>query len=70
MKLLESEMSGTSFESDSIDIDKISDVKIDITAELGQTQIPIKYALELVRGSVIELDTLNRCRYKSLRKRD
>lgn len=43
----------------SLDIDRISDVKINITAELGRTRVPIKYALELVRGSLIELDTLN-----------
>lgn len=43
----------------SLDIKRISDVKIDITAELGRTRVPIKYALELVRGSLIELDTLN-----------
>lgn len=40
-------------------INRIADVKINITAELGRTQVPIKYALELVRGSLIELDTLN-----------
>ncbi len=41
------------------DLERLSDVKINITAELGKTQIPIKYALELVRGSIVELDTLN-----------
>lgn len=40
-------------------INRIADVKINITAELGRAQVPIKYALELVRGSLIELDTLN-----------
>lgn len=44
---------------DPADLQRLSDVKINITAELGKTQIPIKYALELVRGSVVELDTLN-----------
>jgi len=43
----------------SLDIERLSDVKINITAELGRTRVPIKYALELVRGSLIELDTLN-----------
>ena len=43
----------------SLNIEKISDIKINITAELGRTRVPIKYALELVKGSVIELDTLN-----------
>lgn len=40
-------------------IKNLEDVKIDITAELGRTRVPIKYALELVRGSLIELDTIN-----------
>ncbi len=46
-------------EPSSLDINCLSDVKIHITAELGRTRVPIKYALELVRGSVIELDTQN-----------
>lgn len=41
------------------DIMRLADVKIKVTAELGRTQVPIKYALELVRGSLVELDTLN-----------
>lgn len=43
----------------SLDVSRLSDVKINITAELGRTRVPIKYALELVRGSLVELDTLN-----------
>lgn len=43
----------------SVDLRCLSDVKINITAELGRSRVPIKYALELVRGSLIELDTLN-----------
>lgn len=42
-----------------VDISRISDVKIHITAELGRTRVPIKYALELIRGSLVELDTMN-----------
>lgn len=42
-----------------LNVKRISDVKINITAELGRTRVPIKVALELVRGSLIELDTLN-----------
>ncbi|MDD3436833.1 MAG: FliM/FliN family flagellar motor switch protein [Candidatus Gastranaerophilales bacterium] len=45
--------------SNSLDVDRLSDVKINITAELGRTRVPIKYALELVKGSLVELDTLN-----------
>ena len=44
--------------TNSLDVDCISDVKINITAELGRTRVPIKYALELVQGSLVELDTL------------
>lgn len=43
----------------SLNVENLKDVKINITAELGRTRVPIKYALELVRGSLIELDTLN-----------
>jgi flagellar motor switch protein FliN/FliY len=42
-----------------LDIGNIADIKINITAELGRTRVPIKYALELVKGSVVQLDTLN-----------
>lgn len=42
-----------------VDISRLADVKINITAELGRTRVPIKYALELIRGSLVELDTLN-----------
>lgn len=42
-----------------VNIKSLADVKINVIAQLGKTQIPIKYALELVRGSLIELDTLN-----------
>lgn len=43
----------------SLNVEALKDVKINITAELGRTRVPIKYALELVRGSLVELDTLN-----------
>lgn len=43
----------------SLDVKNLSDVKINITAELGRTRVPIKYALELVKGSLVELDTIN-----------
>lgn len=46
-------------ERTNIDLSCISDIKINITAELGRAQVPIKYALELVGGSVVELDTQN-----------
>ena len=43
----------------SLNISRLADVQINITAELGRTRVPIKYALELVRGSLVELETLN-----------
>lgn len=46
-------------ERTNIDIDCLADININITAELGHTQVPIKYALELTTGSVVELDTQN-----------
>lgn len=42
-----------------LDIKCLADVKIHITAELGRTRVPIKHALELVRGSLVQLDTIN-----------
>lgn len=42
-----------------LNVNRLADVKINITAELGRTRVPIKVALEMVRGSLIELDTLN-----------
>lgn len=42
---------------DSMDVDAVADVEIDIQAQLGKAQIPFKYALELATGSIIELDT-------------
>lgn len=37
---------------------RLKDIKINIVAELGSTRIPVKKALELAQGSVIELDAL------------
>ncbi len=42
-----------------IDLDCLSDVSINVTAELGRTQVPVKFALELTSGSIVELDTQN-----------
>lgn len=58
-KIFQEGMSGKLTELDSIGIEQLSDIKIDITAELGRARVPIKYALELVRGSIIGLDTVN-----------
>ena len=40
------------------DIKNIADVKIDICAELGRAQVSIKQILSLIKGSILELDTL------------
>lgn len=37
-------------------LDLLMDINITLTVELGRTEIPIKKALELTRGAVIELD--------------
>lgn len=44
---------------DAISLEHLSDININITAELGRSRVPIKYALELTQNSMIELDTLN-----------
>lgn len=44
---------------EAIGIDHLTDVKINITAELGKAKVPIKYAMELIQGSLVELDTQN-----------
>jgi flagellar motor switch protein FliN/FliY len=46
-------------DKDRLTVERLSDININITAELGQSQVPIKYALELVKGSLVELNTLN-----------
>ncbi len=40
------------------DIRKLADIKIDISAELGKAQVSIKQVLSLVKGSILELDTI------------
>lgn len=41
------------------DIKKLADIKIDISAELGKAQVSIKQVLSLVKGSILELDTMD-----------
>lgn len=57
--LVKSNVVAKKIDLSAVDISRISDVKIHITAELGRTRVPIKYALELIRGSLVELDTVN-----------
>lgn len=42
---------------EAVNIDVIADLEIDLVAELGNTQIPMKCALELSQGSLVELNT-------------
>ncbi len=42
----------------SLDIERIMDVPVQLTAELGRTRITIKNLLQLSQGSVVELDGL------------
>ena len=39
-------------------IDMILDIPVQLTVELGRTKIPIRDLLQLVQGSVVELDRL------------
>jgi len=40
------------------DINRILDIPVQLTVELGRTRIPIKHILQLAQGSVVELDAL------------
>lgn len=42
----------------SVDIERILDVPVQLTAEIGRTRITIKNLLQLSQGSVVELDGL------------
>lgn len=44
---------------DAVHFEHLANINIDITAELGRSKVPIKYALELDRGSMVQLDSLN-----------
>ena len=48
----------TSMEIAKGDIDRVLDVPVQLTAELGRTRITIKNLLQLSQGSVVELDGL------------
>lgn len=57
--LTKSSTSAKKLDLSTMDVSRIADVKINVTAELGRARVPIKYALELIRGSLVELDTVN-----------
>jgi len=48
----------TAFEIARGDIDRVLDVPVQLTTELGRTRITIKNLLQLSQGSVVELDGL------------
>ena len=44
--------------SNSVDIDRVLDVPVQLTTEIGRTRLTIKNLLQLSQGSVVELDGL------------
>jgi len=40
-------------------VENLSGIQINITSELGRASVPVKYAMELTRGSLVKLDTQN-----------
>lgn len=42
---------------DALNMDLLSNIELEMMAELGRTKIPMKQALELTNGSIIELDS-------------
>ncbi len=49
---------GTASGTTPVDIERILDVPVQLTAEIGRTRITIKNLLQLSQGSVVELDGL------------
>lgn len=40
------------------DINRVLDIPVQLSVELGRKKVPIKYLLQLAQGSVVELDAL------------
>jgi flagellar motor switch protein FliN/FliY len=40
------------------DIERVLDIPVQLTVELGRKKVPIKHVLQLGQGSIVELDTL------------
>ncbi|WP_295849788.1 flagellar motor switch protein FliN [uncultured Xylophilus sp.] len=40
------------------DINRVLDIPVTLSVELGRVKVPIKYILQLAQGSVVELDAL------------
>jgi len=51
---------GGGFNSDAPiqDINRVLDIPVQLSVELGRTKVPIKHILQLGQGSVVELDAL------------
>ncbi len=47
-----------SFAEDVQDLEMLMDIPISLSVELGKTHIPIKNLMQLINGSVVELDSL------------
>lgn len=45
-------------DSDSVDLDMLGDVELDVSVELGRTEMLVEDVLRLSEGSVLELDKL------------
>lgn len=39
-------------------LELLMDIKLELTVELGRSQLPVKKVLELTRGSIVELDKI------------
>ena len=50
--------SGSAADAPMTDIDRVLDIPVQLSVELGRTKVPIKYILQLGQGSVVELDAL------------
>ncbi len=48
--------SGTAGDGDAEEISRFADIKVTVSAELGQASIPLEQLLSLTKGSVVELD--------------
>lgn len=50
------ELKGDSVDGGSTDLNRLNDVQVVVSAELGRTKVPIENLLKLTVGSVFELD--------------
>jgi flagellar motor switch protein FliN/FliY len=50
--------SSTSGDAAITDINRVLDIPVQLSVELGRTKVPIKHILQLGQGSVVELDAL------------